>query len=241
MLDPHQENATREDSNSPGILEQCIQEMGHELGTTYAALRNEAFWAYSKWNQYKQLYARSSERIDLLNQVAGFFFGLTQTSLLEDVILHLARLTDPLDSGKNKENLTLYKLPKLIADAQLKADIDKLIETTSSTWETARAWRNRHLAHRDFALAMVSSANPLPGISREDIEAALLSVRAVLNRLAKHYWNSEVAYQQFTAIGRDADTLVYYLNLGLRAEKQRLDRLERGEISLDDLHFEEAV
>lgn len=231
-----------EDRSPEEVLAECIRDMGSELGTTYAALRNEVAWIHAKWNQYRQLYARSPERVDLLNQVARHFFGVVQTSLLEDVVLHLARLTDPPKSV-GKENLTLQrlKLPALIPEERLAAEVGELLESALTACGTARDWRNRHLAHRALALAMASPTDPLPGISREDIEVALLSIRAVLNRLAKYYWNSEVAYQQVIAIGRDADSLVYYLSLGLRAEEQRLERLEKGEILPEDMHFREVV
>ena len=217
-----------EDRSAREILEQCLRDMGTELGGVYDALRNEVFWVHTKWNQYRQLYARSSEQIDLLNQTASHFFGLIQDSLLEDVVLHLARLTDPLRS-RGKDNLTLQRLPALISDEELALEVSKLLDSVLTACGFARTWRNRRLAHRDLALVLASPTDPLPGISRAEIEEALASIRAMLNRLAGYYWNSETAYQRFITIGRDADRLVYYLQLGLRAEKRRLERLQRGE------------
>jgi len=223
-----------ESKSAEELLEQSIRDMGPELGTRYHALRNEAAWVHAKWKQYRQLYAVSPERIDLLNQAAGHFFGVIQESLLEDVILHLARLTDSPRS-RGKSNLTIQVLPELIIEEPLASDIKKLVSAALAACEYVQAWRKRRLAHRDLTLALASSTDPLPGISRADLEAALASTGAVLNRLAGHYWSTEVAYHHFITGGRDADRLVYYLQLGLRAETQRQERLKRGEPLPEDI------
>jgi hypothetical protein len=229
-----------ESKSGEELLEQSIRDMGPELGPLYHALRNEVTWVHAKWKQYRQLYAVSPERIDLLNQAAGHFFGVIQDSLLEDVVLHLARLTDSPQS-RGKSNLTLRALPELIIEEPLASDIKTLVSAALAACGFVQAWRNRRLAHRDLTLALASSTDPLPGISRSDVEAALASTGAVLNRLAGHYWDTEVAYHHFIAVGRDADRLVYYLQLGVRAEVQRQKRLERGEPLPEDIESKNWV
>ena len=55
-----------------------------------------------KWEEYLELFGKTSSRIHLLNQSAPVFFKIVQDSLWENIILHLARLTDPPKSaGKN--------------------------------------------------------------------------------------------------------------------------------------------
>jgi hypothetical protein len=229
-----------EERSSKEILEQCVQDLGAELGGVYNGLSSEVSWAHAKWNQYRQLYARSPERVDLLNQAASHFFGVLQELLCEDVILHLARLTDPPQIGR-KDNLTLLRLPSLIPNTQLSAEVNDLLISVLTACASIRIWRNRRLAHRDLAIAMASLTDPLPGISRADIEGALASIRAMLNRVAGYYWNSKTDYQCVITSGRDADSLVYYLQLGLRAEEQRQERLERGEFLPEDIQFGSGV
>ncbi|WP_407690639.1 AbiU2 domain-containing protein [Rhodocyclus tenuis] len=69
--------------------------MGGEIGKVYSALWQEVAWINKKWNQYVELFGTSPERIELLNRAAPSFFRTFQDSLLDDVLLHLARLTDP--------------------------------------------------------------------------------------------------------------------------------------------------
>lgn len=222
------------------VLEQQIRDMGAELGALYNALTNEVAWVHAKWSQYQQLYTRSPERIDLLNNVAGLFFGVIQDVLLEDIILHLARLTDPPKS-MGKDNLTLRRLSALLANAQLTIEVQTLVEATLAACEAARAWRNRRLAHRDLALALASATEPLPGISYTDIKAALAAMRAVLNYIEGHYWDSETPYEHFITDGGEADSLVYYLSKGVRAEQRQLERLQQGKPLPEDIEPESEV
>src|SRR5262245_42449138 len=223
-----------EHKSAEQVLEQHIRDMGTDLGTLYNTLTNEVAWVHAKWTQYQQLYARSPERITLLNEVAGHFFGIMQDALLEDIILHLARLTDPPQS-MGKDNLTLRRLPALISNAQLAAEVQDLVEAAQAACESARAWRNRRLAHRDLGLALATATEPLPGISYAAIKTALASMAAVLNCLEGHYWHSEVAYEHFLTEGGEADSMVYYLAAGVRADERRRERLQQGKPLPEDI------
>jgi hypothetical protein len=65
--------------------------------------------------EYRKLYGESAERVAFLNETAGFFFRVVQDVLWDDILLHIARLTDPPKQGVY-ENLTLLRLPSLIDD-----------------------------------------------------------------------------------------------------------------------------
>lgn len=223
------------------VREKHIRDMGSALGEVYNALDNEVAWLHAKWNQYRELYARSPDRIRVLNEVAGHFFGVIQDTLFEDVLLHLSRLTDPPRSTKKKENLTLQRLPDLVPDKALAAEVKGLVEAAVTACDSARDWRNRRLAHRDLGLALATGSDPLPGISRAQVEIALEAVRAVLNRLASHYWRSETAYEHFISGGRGADALVWYLRKGLRAEERRMQRFRGGKPLPEDLEPEDEI
>lgn len=223
-----------ENRSAEEVLDQHRRDMGPRLGTVYNALWTEVTWLHAKWKEYGKLYGRSAARVALLNQVASHFFRLLQDALLEDTLLHLARLTDP-PTSVGRANLTLRRLPALISDGQLAAQVESLVGVAQAACEPARLWRNRRLAHRDLALAVATATDPLPGISRADVQRALDAISAVLNRLERHYWNSHTCYELFITPANDADSLVYYLGKGLRAEQQRLERLREGKPLPEDL------
>ncbi len=229
-----------EEQSAKEVREKHLRDMGPDLGPVYHELWNEVTWLHAKWNQYRQLFGHSRQRVELLNKVASHFFRIVQDALWDDVILHLARLTDPLKS-RGKANLSLRRLPEVISDATLKKEVGSLIEVALSTSLFARDLRNRKLAHIDLALALKTGVEPLPGVSRDKVEAALSAVRAVLNKLEAYYWESETAYEHFIAMGGEGDTLIYFMRTGLRAEDSRRERLRLGRPLPEDFrHDEEA-
>jgi len=197
-----------------------LQVLGPDLGSLYDALCDEVTWLHAKWNQYRILFAESPGRIELLNSVAGFFFHVIQVVLWEDVVLHIARLTDPPQSA-GKDNLTLLRLADTVKEPALSLELRNLAEQAKAAADFARDWRNRHLSHRDLALAVDDRVTPLPGISREKIDRALAGVGAVLNKVESHFWQSEIAFGQVIPPLDDAESLVHYLQAAVDAERRQ--------------------
>jgi hypothetical protein len=226
------------------IREQHLRDMGSDLGAVYNVLTNDVTWLHAKWEQYRALFAKSERRIDLLNETAGYLFRLIQDTLFEDVVLGLARLTDPIQTGrgaKQQENLTLQRLPTLVPDPALSSEVTALATAALAACAAPRSWRNKRLAHRDLAVALATAGDPLPGISRADVEAALMAFRALLNRLERHYWDSEVYYQTVLTNLGTAENLVHYLQRGLKAERAWRERLSSGALLPEDIAPEEKV
>jgi AbiU2 len=210
------------------IRAEHIRDMGRDLGNVYNALWKEIVWLHAKWDQYRQLYAHSPERIDFLNKVAGHFVGVVQDTLYDNILLHLTRLTD-----RSKGTLNLQRLPKLVPPP-LAPELDQLVREARQACKCAEASRNQRLAHTKFALALAGTFADSP--SRAEVEAAIGAVRAVLDRLELHYWKRETGgYQHFFPNGGDAESLVRYLRMGFRAEKRRMERFLRGKPLPEDL------
>ena len=56
------EEATRDE-----ILAQYVDAMGQDLGELVAALYHRVAWLHMRWALYRQLFAKSDRRIELLN------------------------------------------------------------------------------------------------------------------------------------------------------------------------------
>lgn len=226
------------------VRDQHMLGMGPQLGAVYNVLYNDVIWLHAEWEQYRHLFAKSERRIELLNETAGYLFRIIQDTIFENVVLGLARLTDRIQTGrgqKQQENLTLQRLPSLVSDAQLQLELAALVKAALDACTTSRTWRNKRLAHRDLAVALATAEDPLPGISRADVEAALAALRAVLKKLEGHYLDEEVDYQNVLTNLDDADSLVYYLSKGLKAERAWRERLQAGTPLPEDLAPEEEV
>lgn len=214
------------------VKQHHIEAMGAELGGLYHALWNELAWLHSKWMEYVELFGKKPSRIELINKAAGHFFGIVQDSLWEGTILHIARLTDPPKSV-GKENLTIQKLPLLIRNEKAKENVSRLVASAVENTNFCRDWRNRHIAHKDFKLAMETGAEPLMPASRAQIKLVLASLSDVLNGVSMHYMESTTCFDVITA-GNGAVSLLYVLDDGLRTNEERMKRLKERKYFAED-------
>ena len=141
------------------VKREHIEKLGDNLGSLFHELWNEVAWLYTKWEEYVELFGKTPSRIDLLNQSAPMFFRIVQDSLWENVLLHIARLTDPPKSS-GKKNLSIQCL-SILVDEEIKETISKQITNAKEKTNFCRDWRNRHIAHRDLKLAMGEQVEPL--------------------------------------------------------------------------------
>jgi len=219
--------------SSEEVRKHYIEGMGEELGSLFHALWNEVAWVYMKWDQYVELFGTKPSRIDLLNEAAGSFFKIVQDSLFEDTILHIARLTDPPKSA-GKDNLTIQRLTCSMGDEEVSAKVAELVKVAIEKSGFCRDWRNRHIAHRDLKLALKEGAEPLKLASHAKVKEALKAISDVLNAASIHYMHAEIGFSAPIISLDGAVSLLYVLDDGLRAKKERLERLKTGKFRPDD-------
>lgn len=205
-----------------------IAAMGAEIGKIYSALWQEVARIHKKWNQYVELFGTSRERIELLNLAAPSFFRTVQDSLLEDVLLHLARFTDPPKS-MGRSNLSLRQLSQALAPTPIGAEAAALAGAASIACDFARDWRNRRLAHRDLDLAVGPNPDPLAPASRESVKRALATLGELLNFVSQHFTDSTTRFDLGSS-DPEAANLLYIIRDGLHFDKERLVRVKRGEL-----------
>ena len=214
------------------VRQQHLDSMGEDLGSLYHALWNELAWLYAKWDEYVEMFGTKPSRVELINQAAGHFFRVVQDSLWEDALLHIARLTDPPKS-KGKDNLTIFRLPQFIDEPDVKKQVSELIEIAVDKTDFCRDWRNRHIAHKDLGLALKSGAEQLKPASRAKVKEALSSIAEVLNAVSSHYMDSTTGFEG-TGNWNGAVSLLYVIDDGLRAAREREERRKAGEYRVDD-------
>jgi hypothetical protein len=210
-----------------------IKSMGEKLGSSFYVLWQELSWLYTKWREYVELYGAKPSRIELLNKAAPRFFRIVQDVLWDEIILHIARLTDPPES-KGKTNLTILRLSLLVEDDDLKKALDPLIELAKQKTDFCRDWRNRRIAHLDLEHNIDKEINPLKPASRKQIKEALDFIGEVLNAVTKYYRNSTTIFDIEEGSG-GAVSLLYIIDDGLKAEEERGDRIRRGNYTKEDL------
>ncbi|WP_066267916.1 AbiU2 domain-containing protein [Hydrogenophaga palleronii] len=209
-----------------------VAKMGPEVGSLYAELWQQVARIHCKWTEYVALFGTSPERIDLLNRAAPSFIGTVQDTLWDDVLLHLARLTDsPRSFGK--ENLSICRLAMALTGSAIEASTTDAIDIALKACGFARDSRNRRLAHLDLDLALGQSALPLAPASRLAVKEALAALEGVLNVVSQHFLNSNSLF----STGPDdtgAISLLYLLRDGLNVKEERLARIKSGQYRPSD-------
>ena len=212
---------------SDQVKERHIEKLGSDLGEIYHKLWNELCWLNVKWEEYVVLFGTKPTRVDLLNKAASSFFRVVEDSIWSDCILHVARLTDsPKSAGK--KNLTFRQLPDLIEDDACKKDVVNLIDIALDKASFCRDWRNRKLAHKDLGLALNSGAKPLEPATRLKVKDALKSLADILNSISFHYMNSTTDYTHIASPATGAGNLLYLINDGIKYNKERRERFDKG-------------
>jgi hypothetical protein len=152
-------------NNSEEVRVNHINAMGGELGSLYSELWQQLANLHLKWNKYIGLFGVNQDRVKLLNEAAPSFFYIIENTLWLDILLTVARLTDPCEMKKKggvKRNLTFQRLPDLISDVETKEKVKSLIEAAKDKSSFCREWRNSYIAHRDLDLTLkTTNAKPL--------------------------------------------------------------------------------
>jgi hypothetical protein len=166
------------------------------------------------------------------------FFRIVHNVLFEDTLLAVARLVGPPKS-LNKPNLTVERFPPLLVDVNLQDEVSSLIQKAKASTAFAVDWRNRRLAHRDLDLSLKRNQQALAPATREKVEASLSALRDVLNRIEKKFCNAATVY--YSPTPGDAEALLCVIRDGVQWDRDRCERLKRGELRGEDMKPPEAL
>ncbi|WP_256579606.1 hypothetical protein [Pseudomonas sp. NC02] len=195
--------------NSEEVLAHHVETMGESLGTAFWHLNQQVLELHLVWEQYTQLFGEGEDTVKMLNETAGLFFMVVQDALWDSVLLGVSKLTDPAQTGKNK-NLSIQSLPDLIADDTLRGRVSDLCEEALVKATHARDHRNKRIAHQDQQYFYDRAARPLGGVSRALVKEMLHAITAVMNEINVFYADSTMFYDSISC-GGDAAWLVHKL------------------------------
>lgn len=163
-------------------LTQYEDKLGREFSMIFHSLNNDWASALMRYKEFRELFG-ATERVNLLNAIGSGFFWDVQQMFWSDLMLRLTRLTDPPKSA-GKDNLTVQRLPDLCEDPDLRDEIESLVRNAIGKAAFARDWRNRRIAHSDFARAIDPSPEPLAEATLQKAKGALDAVHAVLDTIS---------------------------------------------------------
>ena len=216
------------------IKKEQIEIMGFELGTLFNLLYNEIIWLHYKWVEYRELFGTKESRIKLLNDTAPFFFFVIQKTLWENILLGIARITDPPETFK-KRNITIQAIPGIIENEILKEYLELKTKVILEKTSFSRDWRNRKITHFDYDLNLNDNAKPLEKANKEKLIESLKQILEFINILHEHYLGPTVFLEKISS-SRGAFSLLHTLRDGLREKQNYFDRLATGNLKDYDLN-----
>jgi hypothetical protein len=218
------------------VRAEYLNVLGPDVGPFMYALRNELLLLHLKWEQYRELFGASESRVAVLNEVAGTFVGVLFHVMWDDILLHIARLTDRPRMGRNGEfeTLSVRRLPELLHDFPIAQEVEQLANAAATASVFVRDWRNQVGAHRDLDQVLKRAGQPLSRGSRQQVEMALKSLCDVFNCIERHAFHHEGTLFEIRAAG-DATALLYHLRIARDAIDARRRRLQSGQPIPEDM------
>ena len=215
-----------------------VEKLGHDFGCLLNSLYNEISWLTFKWIEFVELYGTKESRFEIMNKTAPFFFSTMQKVLWENLLLGVARITDPPET-KGKRNTTLRAVGLHIEDEQFKIEFEKEISEILNESGFCRDWRNRWIAHMDYELSINrDSAVPLKTANRLKFRTVLERIQALYNKISLKYLNSSTPWDMLSSHSGTV-SLLYRLEHGLRFDEEHLQKKLNGQWPTD--HFKSGV
>ena len=180
-----------------------------------------------KWKFFSQLFT-DPYWVKILNATASSLFQSVEDSMLADILLSIARLTDPPKSA-GQENLSFENLIQEIPEGVLRAKAVSFLSEIKDKTQAMTTWRKKKLAHNDLKKALGSFS--LPPIQKKDLTDTLELIPKIMNLLYGHFSDTEIIYDMCIT-SNDGDSLFFYLEYGLDAWEEdkrnhNVDRLHK--------------
>jgi hypothetical protein len=201
----------RHSSKSLGIPDMRVAPP--ELLAALDRLTTEVVLLFVRAHLFRQLYAKSPRRVELLNAAAPDLFYYLQHILADDIRLAVARLTDSASMGRF-ENLTLPQLVKLSAyDPSLPPRLDAILSEILSQSLDYREFRNKEIAHLDLSRSG-RGAEHRGNLNLGELELLLVRISDFMQVLHVAVQQTTVAYDIVSLAG-DGDALAEHLRASL--------------------------
>jgi hypothetical protein len=214
--------------------EEYCRVMGDELGTAYHLLWNECALLHMRWEEYVEMFGKTQAEFDTMNEVAPGFFKSVQDTLWESILLNLCKFADPRRVGPRR-TLSLAALLTMNA-SQTVPRLTYLVSEARSKIKFAQDWRNRWIAHADLEHALDKTVRPLAPASRTDVKEALAAIVVTLEAIDLHFTGSVLGFGG-TTWNWGGTQLLSELRLVARHREVRSERMNSGNVPLDDLNY----
>lgn len=217
-----------ESQSSEEFLKECLQVYPKPAAVLAHKLWNDIVNLNLSLFAFLQLYS-SQETVQIFNNSAPQFFGWLQRWLRLAIYLQIARLTDPVRSGRwRRSNASLAEFANRLREAgeTLAADeLDKNIVALAPTLKKIRKVRDRTLAHSDL-LTILRVKPPLPDVTRKELESVVHKIGDAYVNI-EHRFRGKRTYFEGADMLTGVEALTAYLERGVQSfEEERRRALD---------------
>jgi len=207
-----------------------IENLPESLSKEYNFIHNQVLWLHALWQELSYLYL-DELRVELLNISASTFFYNIQRASLNELVIGIARLSDPIGRGKNI-NLSFNKMIGTIeslSDEELANNLKDILKKHKSLISQFKTQRNKIIAHSDYQTNIEGKVSKLGSVTKSDIADILKVYSDMLNKITFHY--VEISMSHNPTIQTGAPGIIHDIRDALRYR----ELMDEGLIPDDDL------
>jgi hypothetical protein len=148
-----------------------------------------------------------------MNSSAPYFFAITKQILFDELILTISRLTDK-PRGFGRDNASIEQLIEQIKThgyAELATDLMIMLRKFRREYDFFQLWRHRRVSHSDLLTVLGKSTDPLPGISRHQVEGAIKDIVDIINEFSQNTQDTIQVFEPFLVARGDGNALLQAL------------------------------
>ena len=185
-----------------------------KLGEKFGAIFNGVSYDWAnglvRLNEYRALFGDPAN-VEFINTFSRPFMSDVQQVFQRDLLLHITRLTDPLQSG-GKQNITVQRLqyfrddqelcarfPDVCDDQELRARVESFAATALKNSGSARTWRDQRISHSDLNLAIDPDAKSLDPTTLASVQSVLDAVHAALDAISSAFLGVHISNRVTTS------------------------------------------
>jgi hypothetical protein len=196
--------------------------MDEHLQNVFDRIKQELNNIHYRWKLYRQMFGTYPSRIELINRTSSNVFVEFQWLTIDYMVMALSKLTDKARMRGN-ENLSYHYLIEKVRENGNDELVDELqieLEELITACNKFRKIRNKRVAHNDLVAALGEEESPLPGVSRADIETALVHAGNLMNKVEFHFNDSQTLYEEIIIpLTNDGRSILIWLQKGLMYEQ----------------------
>ena len=161
------------------------------------AVQDQVSDLFGHWNFFNGLFA-DQESVDILKWAFNYgAAGLIYQAVRTEIAVGIGRLLDPaVERRDTLHNLSVERMVNHVKDQRPEkaVGLEDELKKVDIRFKPLRKWRDKHHAHRDYAVAM--GIDPIAQVDKEAVESVLSALGELMNRICSALNHPIMPYQR---------------------------------------------